>query len=112
MRGQTKTGTTMLDNLKVFLKNAGTVLFGSDDIVTDINEIDNWGDFRGENQEEIDDMARILKAETSLGVAKQKINRFGKAKQEIKNHEVIQNIRQTNKVIKNVEEEIEEQRIH
>lgn len=110
MRGQIKTGTTMLDNIKEYFKGAGAFLFGSDDVITDINEIDNWGDFQGENQEEIDDMAKIVKAETNLGLAKQRMNRFGKAKQGIENQEKAP--RQTNRVVKRVEneEELEEQK--
>ena len=112
MRGQMKTGTTMLDNIKEYFKNAGAFLFGSDNVITDIDEIDNWGDFHGENQEEIDDMARILKAETNLGLAKQKMNRFGKAKRDLGNQEKAHEIKKTNRVVKRVEkEELEEQKI-
>lgn len=112
MRGQIKTGTTMLDNIKEYIKNAGSFLFGSDNIVTDINEIENWGDFHGENQEEIDDMAKILKAETSLGLAKQKMNRFAKAKQELRSTERTPQVRETSKQFKKDEkiEELEEQK--
>ena len=109
MRGQIKTGTTMLDNIKEYFKNAGAFLFGSDDIVTDINEIDNWGDFHGENQEEIEDMARIAKAETSLGVAKQKMNRLAKAKQTLGNLERNPEMRPNNRVVES-KEELEEQK--
>ncbi len=112
MRGQIKTGTTMLDNIKEYFKNAGSFLFGSDDVVTDLDEIDNWGDFHGENQDEIDDIAKIMKAETNLGLAKKKMNRFGKAEQGLEIKEKNPQIRQTNMQFKKVEneEELEEQK--
>jgi hypothetical protein len=108
MRGQMKTGTTMLDNIKEYFRNAGTFLFGSDNVVTDLDEIDNWGDFHGENQEEIDDMARIMKAETSLGLAKQKRNKFAKG---LENKGSNPQIRQTNEQLRTVKnEELEDQK--
>ena len=43
MKGQIKTGTTMLDNIKEFLKNLGDFLIGSDDEIqegyTDVMDI-------------------------------------------------------------------------
>ena len=102
MRGQIKTGTTMLERVK-YLK---AILLDSDDIVTDISEVDNWEDFHCENQEEIDDMARIMKAETSLGVAMKKI---AKAKQNLEEQRKNSQTRQTNMKFKKVEKEETEQ---
>ena len=105
MRSHAKTGTTMLE----YIKGLKAVLWDNDPVVTDIDEIDNWGDFHGENQEEIDDMAKIMKAETSLGLAKQKI---AKAKQSLANQKSTPHERPTNMRFKRVEnEELEDQKI-
>ena len=75
----------------------------------DIDEIDDWGAFHGESQDELDDMAKILKAESSLGLAKQKI---AKAKQSLENQKENSHSRLTNMRFKKVEnEELENQNI-
>ena len=105
MRGHTKTGTTMLE----YIKSLKSALWDNDPVVTDVTEIDNWGDFHGENQEEIDDMAKIMKAESSLGLAKQKM---AKAKQSLENQKSNPHTRPTNIRFKKVEnEDLEEQNI-
>ena len=97
MRGQTKTGNTVLE----YIKGLKAVLLDYDpNRVTDIDEIDNWENFHGENQEEIDDMAKIKKAEASLGLAKQKM---AKAKQSLEKQRENPHARPTNMKFKKVE---------
>ena len=96
MRGHTKTGTTMLE----YIKGLKAVLWDNDPVVTDIDEIDNWEDFHGASPEELDDMARIVKAESSLGLAKQKM---AKAKQSLEDQKANPHTRPTNMKFKRVE---------